>query len=77
MIENEIKKMAKEQLETITRSLESPELSEEIKHALNWAKDMTQQAVNRSSGSDIRSQLHFLIQGATHLGRAKGLAGTP
>lgn len=76
-MENEIKRMAVEQLETITRSLESEYLSEEIKRALTWAKEMTQQSINRSSGSDIRSQLHFLVQGATYLGRAKELAGTP
>ena len=73
---NEIKKIAKEQLETINRSLES-EWSDDIKRALVWAQNMTLQALNRSSSSDIRSQLHFLVQGATHLGRAKGLAGTP
>ena len=74
---NAIKKIAQEQLETINRSLESEALTEEVKRSLIWAQGMTQQSINRSSGSDIRSQLHFLVQGATHLGRAKGLAGTP
>jgi hypothetical protein len=67
---DEIKKMAIEQLETITRSLET-ERPDNIKKALVWAREMTQQSINRRS--DVRSQLHFLVQGATHLGRAKAL----
>jgi hypothetical protein len=70
-MENKIKKIAIEQLETINKSLES-ERPDKVKKALIWAREMTQQSINRRS--DVRSQLHFLVQGATHLGRAKALA---
>ena len=78
-METEIARIIDEQLETIESSLASwskkvdlPENADEVEKALRKAHMSTQRA---RSGANHRAQLHLLLQGATHYGKARGLAG--
>ncbi len=78
-METELKRIIKEQIETIESSLASwekkedlPENADEVTRALKKALMSTQQAMH---GAHTRAQLHLVLQGATHYGRARGLAG--
>lgn len=80
-METEVVRIIDEQIDTIERSQASwdkkepvPENFEAVKQALRKAHMSTQQARN---GANLRAQLHLLLQGATHYGRARGLAGLP
>lgn len=79
-MEIEVSRIIDEQLETIESSMASWKKKEgcleygDVERALKKAHMSTSQA---RSGADLRAQLHLLLQGATHYGRARGLAGLP